>query len=282
MEPDSYRLTGRQLMGRKRRAGDRLVTRPNVDREVHRTENRWGTPCKRALFGSDGPDSMSSGSDVAEAQHWWPPDGGYPVVAQSGLSYGNDSLEEAWSPSRKLEDAVARLQKDLADYRKELRFSGVQGPANPSRPMKRSGFTLTPVPRYSGKSSWEQYRQVFEAIACSNGWDDVTAALQLLSHLDGDALNVALLIRGFQLVLSGVLMRSLSEHYGSPGRLAEYKHQFRRAFRRPDDDQSVFGIELETHRYSYRWCGIASSTDRPSAPSADISTVWAMILRCGA
>ena len=29
---------------------------------------------------------------------------------------------------------------------------------------------------------------------CSNGWDDVTAALQLLSHLDGDALNVALLV----------------------------------------------------------------------------------------
>ena len=28
---------------------------------------------------------------------------------------------------------------------------------------------------------------MFAAIACSNGWDDVTAALQLLSHLDGDA-----------------------------------------------------------------------------------------------
>ena len=35
---------------------------------------------------------------------------------------------------------------------------------------------------------------MFEAIVCSNGWDDVTAALQLVSHLDGDALNVALLI----------------------------------------------------------------------------------------
>ena len=32
------------------------------------------------------------------------------------------------------------------------------------------------------------------AIALSNGWDDVTAALQLLSHLQDDALNVALLI----------------------------------------------------------------------------------------
>ena len=81
---------------------------------------------------------------------------------------------------------------------------------------------------------------------CSNGWDVVTAALQLLSHLDGDALNVVLLVPESQRVLSGDLMRSLSEHYGSPGRLADYKHQFRRAFRRPGDDPSVFTIELET------------------------------------
>ena len=54
VEPDSYRPTGSQLMGRKRRAGDRLATRPNVDGEVHRTENRLGTPRKRALFGSEG------------------------------------------------------------------------------------------------------------------------------------------------------------------------------------------------------------------------------------
>ena len=228
-------------MGRRRRAGDRLATRPNVGGVVHRRENRWGTPSKHALFGSDGPDSMSSGSDVVEAQYWRPPDDGYPIVAQSGLLYENDSLEEAWSPSRKLEDAVARLQKDIADYRKELRFSGVQGPAN-----ETVSIYFDAVPRYSGKSSWEQYRQVCEAIACSNGWDDVTAALQLLSHLDGDALNVALLILESQRVLSGVLMKSLSENYGSPGRLAEYKRQFRRAFRRPDDNLSIFAIKLGT------------------------------------
>ena len=40
---------------------------------------------------------------------------------------------------------------------------------------------------------------------CSNAWDDVTAALQLFAHLDGDALNVALLIPKSQRVLSGVL-----------------------------------------------------------------------------
>ena len=88
VELDSNRPTSSQPMGRKRQAGDWLDTRPNVDREVRRTKNRWGTPRKRAVFGSDGPDSMSSGSDIAKAQLWWPPDGEYPVVAQSGLSYG--------------------------------------------------------------------------------------------------------------------------------------------------------------------------------------------------
>ena len=55
-------------------------------------------------------------------------------------------------------------------------------------------FTSTKIPKFAGVTSWEQYRQVFNAIIQSNGWDDATAALQLLSHLEGDALNVALLV----------------------------------------------------------------------------------------
>ena len=43
-------------------------------------------------------------------------------------------------------------------------------------------------------SASDQYRQVFDASVRSNGWDDDTVALQLLSHLEGDALNVALLV----------------------------------------------------------------------------------------
>ena len=104
-----------------------------------------------------------------------------------------------------------------------------------------------PVPMYVGRSSWDQYRQVFEAIICSNGWDGVTAALQLVSHLEGDdALNLALLVPASKQVLSGVLVWALSEHYGSPGRLAEYRRQFERVSRSPADDPSVFAIELET------------------------------------
>ena len=80
---------------------------------------------------------------------------------------------------------------------------------------------------------------------CSNGWDDVTAALQLLSHLDGDALNVALLVPESHRAVPEFLINSLSDLYNSPGRRAEYKHQFQRVVRRPEDDRSVFAIELE-------------------------------------
>ena len=123
-------------------------------------------------------------------------------------------------------DILEYLQQDIADYHTELRLNRTQSPAISSRPTKRSGFTSTPVPRFSGRSSWEQYRQ--------------------LSHLDGDALNVALLVPESQRVLPGFLVKSLSDHYSYPGWLAEYKRQFKRAFRLPGDDPSIFAIELET------------------------------------
>ena len=47
-------------------------------------------------------------------------------------------------------------------------------------------------------------------------------------------------------MVPGFLIKSLSNHYNAPGRLAGYKRQFQRAFRRPGDDQSIFAIELET------------------------------------
>ena len=91
-----------------------------------------------------------------------------------------------------------------------------------------------------------KYLSIYLSIVCSNGWDGVTAALQLVSHLEGDALNVALLVPASQRVLPGVLVGALLEHYGSPGRLAEYRRQFERTSRSSGDDPSVFAIELET------------------------------------
>ena len=74
----------------------------------------------------------------------------------------------------------------------------------------------------------------------------MTAALQLVSHLDEDALNVALLIPESQRVVPGFLLKSLSDHYNSPERLAEYKRQFQRVFCPQREDPSIFAIELET------------------------------------
>ena len=234
------------------------------DGTVLRRDNQWDIPRKRALFISDGPDSTTSGSDIPEGHSDRPPEVGYSDIPISGrpqdvksnlfsnniistaITTNDSGTEGLCSPSSQLEIAVVRLQKDIDDYRKELKLTRIQTPAVAPRPPRRSGFTSTPVPRFSRKSNWEQYRQVFEAIVCSNGWDDVTAALQLLSHLDGDALNVALLVPESRRVVPGFLIKSLSDHYSSPGRLAEYKRQFQRAFRRPADDPSIFAIELET------------------------------------
>ena len=102
------------------------------------------------------------------------------------------------------------------------------------------------MPRYAGGSNRDQYREVFEAIVCSNGLDEVTAALQLIAHLDGEALNVALLVPEAQRKLPGVLLKTLSAHYSSPGRLAKYKRQFERMTQPLGDDPAALAIELET------------------------------------
>ena len=107
---------------------------------------------------------------------------------------GSDRRNDAWSPENVLVDMVAQMQQDLADIRAEnrlLRTPGVQPMVHTPR---QATFTTTKVPRLGGTTSWEQYQQGFEAIVLSNGLDDATAALQLLSHLEGDALNVALLV----------------------------------------------------------------------------------------
>ena len=120
-------------------------------------------------------------------------------------------------------DMVARLQQDLADIRAEsqqLRTPGVP-PVVPT--PRRAAFTTTIVPWFGGTTSWEQYRQVVDAIVLSNGWDDAMAALQLLSHLEGDALNVALLVPLSRRTSRTGLVDTLSAHYGSPGRLADYR-----------------------------------------------------------
>ena len=55
-------------------------------------------------------------------------------------------------------------------------------------------FTNMAVPRFDVGGCWQQHLQIVQAIVKSNGWSEGTAALQLFAHLDGEALNVALLM----------------------------------------------------------------------------------------
>ena len=160
--------------------------------------------------------------------------------------YPDPTHYENQNRRRALQQAVSKLQIDLDKAKAESRYLREMRSTTPVGNPNRPRFTSTPVPRYAGISNWDQYREIFEAIVSSNGWDEKTAALQLVAHLDGEALSVALLVPVAQRIQPGVLLKSLSAHYASPGRLAKYKRQFERMIRPSGDDPAAFAIELET------------------------------------
>ena len=138
------------------------------------------------------------------------------------------------------------MQQDLASLRAENRL--LRTPAIPQvvRAPRQAAFTTTKVPRFHGTTCWEKYRQVFDAIVRSNGWDNDTAALQLFSHLEGDVLNVAHLVPLSRRLSRTGLVDALTAHYGSPGRLADYRRQFERTTRTVGEDPAIFATALET------------------------------------
>ena len=176
----------------------------------------------------------------------WPPD---EVCADSTRykgSFDDRDREGLRLLSPSFQEKVLKLQKDLAEAKAESRHFRARQVDSPVVTANRPRFTSTPVPRYDGISDWDQYREVFEAIVCLNGWDELMAALQLLAHLDGEALNVALLVPERQRRQPGVLLETLSAHYTSPGRLAIYRRKFEQMTRPPGEDPAVFAIALET------------------------------------
>ena len=152
---------------------------------------------------------------------------------------GRNRPNNEWSPVAALEDTVSRMQRDLEDLQTESRFLRTPRAPGPVPLVRQAALTTTKVPWFNGSTSWEQYQQVFDAIVLSNGWGDATAALQLLSQLQDDALNVALLI-------PMQLTDALSSHYGSPGRVANYRREFDKTVRKRGEDPSNFAITLET------------------------------------
>ena len=157
---------------------------------------------------------------------------------------GLDRRNDAWSPANVLVDMVVRMQQDLADLRAENRLLRTPGFPPVVRTPRQAAFTTTKVPRFGGTTSWEQYRQVFDAIVLSNGWDKETAVLQLFSHLEGDALNVDLLVPMSRRLSRTRLVDALSAHYGSPGRLADYRRQFEKTTRTAGEYPSILVPQL--------------------------------------
>ena len=81
-----------------------------------------------------------------------------------------------------------------ARIRKKNRSTGMSDPDGKNGIKAGSRFTNTVVPRFDGGGCWQQHLQIVQAIVKSNGWSEGTAALQLFAHLDGEALNGALLM----------------------------------------------------------------------------------------
>ena len=80
-------------------------------------------------------------------------------------------------------------------------------------PRRSVCFTKTAVTKFDGTVCWQQHQQVFNDIAKSNRWDEETAALQLFAHLEGNALNVALLIPEDKRATLTGLSQALSDYY---------------------------------------------------------------------
>ena len=74
----------------------------------------------------------------------------------------------------------------------------------------------------------------------SNGWTDGTAALQMFAHLDGEALNVVLLIPEGERSNWEGLSQGLSDYYNSLGWLAVFRRQVECAARRSGMDPATF------------------------------------------
>ena len=205
-----------------------------------------GWPHKKISFDSEDPESTLSGSETRETRPGWPPDDMCADSTRYKGLFDEREREGFQLLSPVFQRKVLKLQRDLEEAKAESRYLRARPVDSQVVDTNRSRFTTTPVPRIDGVSDWDQYREVFEAIVASNGWDDLTAALQLIAHLDGEALNVALLVPDDQRKRPGVLVETLTAHYTSPGRLAKHRRQFEQMTRPPGEDPAAFAIALET------------------------------------
>ena len=131
-----------------RSAGDRIAE----ETDGH-GDSRWDIPRKRALFTSNGTDSRTFGSNTPESHVDRAPDVEYSQGLITDKRQGEGGTKRPCSSHIQLEMAVSQLQRDVEDCRAEWELARNQ---TTLRSQRRSRYTSTPVPRYSGKSNWEQ------------------------------------------------------------------------------------------------------------------------------
>ena len=241
-----YGLVPPQTGRRKRHAEDGTLGGRYTEVKRNADNAQWDDSQERILFESKDLESISSDSDSQEVRPGWPPDDMCADSTRCRQSFSEKERQGLQLLSPAVRSKVIKLQRDLEEAKAESRYLRAKPVDSPAVAVSPLRFTRTPVPRYDGISDWDQYREVFEAIVISNGWNDLTAALQLLAHLDGEALNVALLVPEDQRRRPGVLIESLTAHYTSPGRLSQRRRQFEQMTRPLGEDPAVFAIALET------------------------------------
>ena len=173
---------------------------------------------------------------------------------EDSLRDGGQCQKDIDLPVNMLVYTVASIQKEMAILREENRLLRTPATSQVVQVPRRAALTTTRVPWFDGTTSWEQYHQVFEAIVRSNGWVGDTAALQLFSHLEGDALNVTHLIPLTRRLSRSGLVDARTALYGSPGRLADYRRQFEKTTRTDDNRLTCLRL-LETFVQRF-WPGV--------------------------
>ena len=164
----------------------------------------------------------------------------------AGSLAGSDTSDLNPSTEAVFTDTVVGLQMEIEELCSDSMCNQTGDTQTSSQRSRQTTFMSTKESKFARVTSWEQYCLVFDAIVQSNRWDDAMATLQLLSHVEGDALNVALLVPETQRASRDDLVWALTAHYRSPGRLADYRQQFEKTIRRPEEDPSIFAVALET------------------------------------
>ena len=165
-------------------------------------------------------------------------------------------LTHRYTDIRKCEPSMSRKKKSLVKENNPMYLEGVRTigksewvvPHTLGQPCQDGSrpriFTNTAVPRFDGTRCWEQHLLVFQAIAKSNRWSPDTAALQLFAHLDGDALQVALLMLNRNRECWKDIADELSAYYNTPGRRAVFRREFENAYRCLGSNPATFATEL--------------------------------------